>query len=171
MGSKRDIEAMTESEAIEEVRVLADLFPKVGDTQLDFWLLIFMKYEQAIVRKSVMEYTQDDRTGFIDRTKLRAIIENLSGEKTQGERDRIDATIRESQERQQRKEHDVRAQSESFSSIDFALRDLDDAELAELKAAVLADSKPELADVLRLSDPKSGKALRVFMARKLQAAN
>lgn len=162
---------MTHLQAIEETKFLADLFPKSNDTILTFWMSIFQTYEQDIVRKSILEYANNDSTGFIDRTKLRATIENLAGNGPDKDpRKRVAEAAKQMARLAEIREELKGRAATSFGKIDHALKDLTDAELADLKKVVLAEATDALRPVLAMSDPKTGKALRFYMAERMATA-
>lgn len=155
---------MNEAEASEEVRVIGELFPRTNETMLNFLHGIFKQYDRAIVRKAIIEYAKGTDE-FIDRTKLRAAIESLmgNGPKPESPADRIKEALAESAEWW--KEIKAERDKAKFSTgqVNAALADFTDADLEDLKSAVIAE-KPQLASLLRLSSIREGKALRYFMA-------
>lgn len=162
---------MTETEAIAETRILADLFPRTNDTMLDFWTVAFVQYQQPLVRRAVLEYA--NRKGdFIDRTELRALIENLHGngpanaEKRAAEK-RIVATENELRKSGAARQREFQAVANSFAGINAALAGKSDEELQALKDDVLSRVDRATATMLHLSDPKVGRALRTMMAERV----
>jgi chromatin segregation and condensation protein Rec8/ScpA/Scc1 (kleisin family) len=156
---------MTEIEANGEVEVVAGLFPRTNPVMLSFLRDIFKGYDQPIVRRAILEYANGPDE-FIDRTKLRATIENLmgNGPKVETSADRIKAALAESSERW-RNIHAEREQTKiSAHEISVTLANFSDEQLEEMKARVI-EHKPDLKHFLARSDVRTGKTIRYFMAQ------
>lgn len=160
---------MTDDEAKAETRVLGDLFPRTNQTTLDFWFSVFKKYpDQKIVRRAIVEHAEGPDE-FIDKTKLRATIENLSGNgPVTNPKDRFskEKTVHQAKLNAQKIAKD--AADESFSAVNAVLDGISSRELEKLKAEVLRNAKEPAVDMLHLSNVQTGRALRILMANHLK---
>lgn len=163
---------MTEQQSIEETKAMADLFPTANETQLDFWRLVFLRHDQAAIRRAILRHREvaDD---FIDKTQLMAEIQNASygtpGDAVEARRGKAMAEFDDREKRRTGEREPVRA---SFESVSQTLHRFTDAELLELKAWVL-EKNPSCASFLEKSDVKKSPVLRSMMAiaaRQLQVS-
>lgn len=160
---------MTTEQALTETKHLADLFPRANNTQLAFWAKAFEKYQQPLIRRAIVEYA--GVTGdFIDRTELRAVIENLHGNGPIADtpETRAKAIADELRRNTSVRQREQKLADDSFARVNAALDGIGDRELQALKDEVLSEVDETTAVILHLSDPKTGKALRTMMARHLE---
>ena len=160
---------MTEAEATEEVRYLANLYPRTNDDVLDYWRLKFLKFDKQIVHRAVIKFYDSDKSGFIDKSGLLAEIDTQSGNgPITDPAARAAAVAAEAEERRKWREHDQRKAAMSFGEIDRVLAPLSDSELDDLKAGVLKNLPELTANVLKLSNVKTGKTIRYHMAQAMR---
>lgn len=156
---------MTEKEAIEETRILGDLFPRTSDTNLNLWLKIFTGYEREITRKAIVQYAEDGDE-FIDRTKLRAMLENLSGRGPERNPEKRLASAESAAAARTAALVEQQAKvSASLAAVDLSLDGLSDVDLEALKQKAQAEAPEDLWPFLRRSDPKRSVVLRYMMAQ------
>lgn len=174
---------MTKQEADEETIHLSNLFPRVNEDLLAFWRGVFLGYDRQTVHRAVLKYYAEPGDGFIDKTRLRAMIENEAVPFSA----RMEAEVKRSTDYRKREAEAKAAAEASFRATEQALAGKSEQELQMLKAACLADLEGQtfyenhggklvqvngndLAKLLRRADPMHGKLLRMYMAKYLAAS-
>lgn len=155
---------MTNDEAIEESKLLADLFPKSNGGTIDFWSMIFLRFAPEIIRKSILAYREQCNSDFIDKTEFMAMIQNLAKGGPIGiVAANVSAARSESAEKMRRIRDQERAAEESFRPVNGVLDRLTEDQLRELQRKAI-EQKPYLAQILKKSDPAKSPVLRSLMA-------
>ncbi len=154
---------MDKLQAANEVGYLKSLFPKMPMEQSDFWTDVFLKYDQWLIHTAINALAETPGE-FVDRTKLLNLIK-FYVEPATTEQQRVAQAKAEQAAHEKAREEEICGRDRSFIPVANAFFGLSDEKLEELKNAVLANVKPETAAVLKLSDPRTGKALRYLMAQ------
>ncbi len=155
---------MNKTEANHAAEFLHGLFPSLTTEQAVEWATEFENHAEAAVLAACREHHGTSIDGFVKPKILRESIR---------EQERKDGAIRHQEVAKQVQEY-RRVESEqrqraddSFRRVDRGLSGLSDADLEDLKQAVM-ESRPDIASFLKGSNVKTGKMLRALMEEHLK---